>query len=308
MAEIQNITVDSINVVLYSYKSKDAIDTLKDLMNKRSKKVFVFVHWHDQNALNRSKMLEDLINSQDMCNGDYFPIHWDNNEGAVEYKDTRLRATFGGKYHMTITPGTKLAKDWDLKLISYVENKNIIISGNSKVILNKKNKFFVDKILSPVNDYTITNYIDRNFIFGNVVLMKNSLLGSWMFPGWLKYYGEEEVLSLQYFKNNVEVVAAPHDLVEINRYTTLEDFKYYVPFSKYHNYNEALKLFKEGENDIVGNIDKKIIHEFFQSVNFDFSSLSYLPFPHNDVSYKVSTTEYDKLGGRRFIKQVRKVE
>jgi hypothetical protein len=308
MAEIQNTTIDSINVVMYSYKSKEAIETLKDLINKRSKKVFIFVHWHDQNALDRSQLLVDLINSNDLCNGDYFHINWDNNEGAVEYKDLRLKATFGGKYHMTITPGTVLEKDWDLKLISYVEGKNIVVSGNKKINFDNSKRFFVNKTFTPISDYTVTNYIDRNFIFGNVVLMKNSMLGSYNFPGWLKYYGEEEILSLQYFRDKIQIVAAPDSLVKVTEYTTLEDFDYYVPFSKYHNYNKALKIFKEGNNSIVGKIDRQTVDSFCRAVGFDFTRLSYLPFPHNDVEYKVATTSYDKLGGRRFIKQINKVE
>jgi hypothetical protein len=81
-----------------------------------------------------------------------------------------------------------------------------------------------------------------------------------------------------------------------------------VPFSKYHNYNEAIRLFKDGNNSIVGQVDKEIIRKFCNAIGFDFATLSYLPFYHNDVAYKISTTEYDKLGGRRFIKQIKKVE
>lgn len=299
---------DSINVVMYSYKSKDAIETLKDLMNKRSMEVFIFVHWHDQNGLDRSKLLEDLINSQDACNGDYFPIHWDNNDGAVLYRDNRLKATVGGKYHMTITPGTKLEKNWDLNLINAVKDRRVIISGNKKIKLDNSKKFFVNKTFEPISDYTVTNYIDKNFIFGNVVMMKSSSLGNYLFPGWLKYYGDEEILSLQYFKDNIEIIAAPETILHTSTYSTLEDFNYYVPFSKYHNYNEALRIFKEGSNHIVGAVDKEVIKNFSNAINFDFSSLSYLPFPHNDVIYSVSTTSYDRLGGRRFIKPVNKVE
>lgn len=299
---------DSINVVMYSYKSKNAIDTLRDLMTKRSMKVFIFIHWHDQNALDRSKLLEDLVNSQDLCNGDYFPIHWDNNEGAVNYRNDRLKWTFGGKYHLTITPGTVLEKDWDIKLINAVKDKRIVISGNKKIKLDSSKRFLVNKTFENISDYTTTNYIDKNFIFGNVVMMKASNLGGYLFPGWLKYYGDEEVLSLQYFRDNIQIVAAPETILRTADYSTLEDFNYYVPFSKYHNYNKALQLFKDGENSIVGRIDKETIQRFYDSIGFDFSTLSYLPFPHNDVDYKVATTSYDKLGGRRFIKPVHKVE
>ena len=299
----------SINVVMYSYKSKDAIDTLIDLMKKRSNnKVFIFIHWHDQNALDRSKLLIDLVNSQEGCNGDYIHINWDNNEGAVNYKDVRLKATMGGTYHMTITPGTTLFQDWDTEFINYVKDKNVIISGNKTVKFDNSKLFYANKILSPISNYTVTNYIDRNLIFGNVVMMKNSKFGTYNFPGWLKYHGEEEALSLQYFADNIEIVAAPTEKVNISEYSTLNDFDYYVPFAKYHNYNQLIKLFKTGSNEITGTISKEKINQFFTKIDFDFSSLHYLPFFANDVFYTVSATEFDKLGGRRFIKEVKAVE
>ena len=299
---------DSINVVMYSYKTKDAIDTLSDLMKKVSNDVFIFIHWHDQNAVDRSKLLEDLVNSYENCNGDYFHINWDNNEGAVDYKDNRLKETVCGKYHMTIKPGTTLFQNWDTEFINYVKDKNVIISGNKKVSFDNSKIFYVNKKFNDVSDYTVTNYIDRNLIFGNVIMMKNSKLGEYNFPGWLKYHGEEEVLSLQYCKDNIEIVAAPTNLVSINEYSTLTDFNYYVPFSKYHNYNQVIKLFKTGANELIGDVGQDVVKKFSEKNNFDFSSLHWLPFYANDVFYKVSETSYDRLGGRRFIKQYKQVE
>lgn len=308
MTEKQNDSVDSINVVMYSYKSKDAIDTLKNLMEKWSGKIFLFIHWHDQNGVDRSKLLIDLVNKYDMCNGAYFPIHWDDIDGAVNYKDLRLKATFGGRYHLTITPGTMVEQDWDLKLINFVRDKNVIVSGNKQVSLKNKNIFFAEKHFLDINDFTLTNYIDRNFIFGNVIMMKKSLMGTYNFPGWLKYYGEEEALSLQYFCDNIQIFAAPENIVKINRYSTLDDFNYYVPFSKYHNYNELLRIFKDGENKIVGKIDLNKIKGFIDFHNFDFSNLKYLPFSTNDVDYRITDSSYDKINGNRFIKQIRRVD
>jgi hypothetical protein len=308
MSEKQNDSIDSINLVMYSYKSKDAIKTLENLMKTWSRKVFIFIHWHDQNGLDRSKLLVDLINSYDMCNGSYVPVHWDSLEGAVAYKDLRLKATFGGRYHLTITPGTVLEQNWDLKLINFVSGKNIIVSGNKKININNKDLFFVNKNYTDIENFTLTNYVDRNFIFGNVIMMKNNLLGNYNFPGWLKYYGEEEVLSLQYFKDDIKIYAAPENLVKINRYSTLEDFNYYVPFSKYHNYNEAIRLFKENKNNIVGAINPEIVQSFNKFHNFAFDNLKYLPFSTNDVAYSTNDSQYDKMNGIRFIKQIRKVD
>jgi hypothetical protein len=298
----------SINVVMYSYKSKNAIDTLADLMKKTSDNVFIFIHWHDQNAINRSKLLEDLVNTYKNCNGQYVHINWDNNEGAVNYKDIRLKSTVGGKYHMTITPGTKLFQNWDNEFINYVKDKNVIISGNKQVKFDNSKIFFVNKTFNDASDYTVTNYIDRNLIFGNVAMMKNSKLGDYNFPGWLKYYGEEEVLSLQYFTDNIQIVCAPTKLVNIDEYNTLTDFNHYVPFSKYHNYNQVIKLFKTGANERIGHYGQEKIDKFSKTHNFDFSSLHWLQFWGNDVAYTVSETSYDKLGGRRFIKQIKEVE
>jgi hypothetical protein len=298
----------SINVVMYSYKSKNAIDTLADLMKKTSDNVFIFIHWHDQNAINRSKLLEDLVNTYKNCNGQYVHINWDNNEGAVNYKDIRLKSTVGGKYHMTITPGTKLFQNWDNEFINYVKDKNVIISGNKQVKFDNSKIFFVNKTFNDASDYTVTNYIDRNLIFGNVVMMKNSKLGDYNFPGWLKYYGEEEVLSLQYFTDNIQIVCAPTKLVNIDEYNTLTDFNHYVPFSKYHNYNQVIKLFKTGANERIGHYGQEKIDKFSKTHNFDFSSLHWLQFWGNDVAYTVGETSYDKLGGRRFIKQIKEVE
>lgn len=308
--ERQNDTIDSINVVLYSYKGKDVIDTFKTLMQNASGKTFIFLHWHDQNGLDRSKLLIDLVNQYNFCNGAYVSVHWDSIEGAVAYKDLRLKATFGGRYHMTITPGTIMEKNWDLDLIQFLKNKNmnVIISGNKKIKITNKNKFFINKNFENNNSYTLTNFVDRNFIFGHVITMKNNSFGGYNFPGWLKYYGEEEILSLQYFKDNIDIFAAPENIVKINRYTTLEDFNYYITFSKYHNYNEALRLFKDGKNNFIDQVNHEILNNFNNFHNFNFSSLCYLPFATNDVEYKITDSRFDKNDGSRFIKQLRKVD
>jgi len=307
---VQNDSIDSINVVMYSYRDKDAIKTLENLMQKWSGKIFLFVHWHDQYGTTRNKMLEDLINSYDYCNGAYVKVAWDDMQGAVDYKDRRLKVTFGGRYHLSITPGTMVEQDWDLKLVDFVKSKNmnVIVSGSNKLKIDKDGPFFIKKELSEINDFTLTNFIDRNFIFGNVIKMKNSFLGDYNLPGWLKYYGEEEILSMQYFKDNIEIYAAPKDIVAVSKYTTIEDFNYYLTFSKYHNYNEALNLFKNGENNIVGKIDKEIINNFSKFHNFDFTSLSTLPFNGNDVAYQRSDSKFDQFNGSRFIKDIRKVD
>jgi len=298
----------SINVIIYSYKDKQTIKTIENLLKNSSGLYFIFVHWHDQNGIERSKLLNNLINNNENCNGAYVYRYWDDNDGAILYKHNRLMSIKGATYFLFINPGTMMQKNWDKNLIDFVDNKNIIVSGNKKIKLKNKNLFFVDKIYSESQNFTLTNYIDKNFTFGNVNLIKNNLLNKWAFPGWLKYYGEEEISSLHFFSKNIEIYATDETVVKINRYSTLDDFNYYVPFSKYHNYNQVIDLFKKGYNNFVSSIDLKIIQNFNNFHNFDFSNLCYLPFSTNDVNYKITDSEYDKMDGSRFIKKIQRMD
>jgi hypothetical protein len=297
----------SINVVLYGYKDKNVFNCIKTLLDNKSGKHFIFVHLQEQHPLDRSKQFADLINSYNGNNGAYVHIFWDLITGTIEPKDIRLKATVGGKYHLSMYSGVQLEKDWDDKLINFVDNNNAIVSGNKQIKIKNKNLFYIDKEYSDVSDFEITNFVDRNFIFGEVKLMKTSLLGTYMYPAYLKYYGEEETLSLQYFKDKIPVFAAPESIVKIDRYNTIEDFNVYVPFSLNHNYNEVISLFKNGKNKFV-NIDMDIVKEFNKFHNFNFDSLEYLPFPTNDVDYDMRSSGFDRLDGSRFVKQLKKID
>lgn len=303
-----NTATNSISIMVYSYKNKNVINTLEDMILKSSNNYELVIYWYDQNGLDRSKLLIDLLNSNKNCSGVYIPIHWDSISGPVVYKDIRLKSENNSKYFLNMSPGVIFAKDWDVSLIKFIENKKAVISGNNNIKILNSNLFFVKKENNISDNFTLTRYIDRNFIFGKTITMKESMLGDYNFPGWLKYYGEEEILSLQYFQDNIDIFSSPEDIIKVPTYTTLEDFNYYITFSKYHNYNEVISLFKNGYNNIINKIDKKIIKEFSDFHKFDFSSLSYLPFYTNDVLYESSSSKYDKIDGNRFLKPIRKVD
>lgn len=302
----QENTGDNIDVVIYSYKSKDVIDTLEQLILKSSKKYNFNIYWYDQNGLDRSKLLIDLVKDKSL-HGNYIPVHWDSINGAVIHKNNIFKNIKSTGYLLMINPGTIFKTNWDAELIEFIKDKKIIISGNNNIKITKNNLFFIKKNMIESKDFTLTNYIDRSFIFGKVSNFKNSFFGSYNFPSWLKYYGEEELLSLQYFKDKIEIFSCPNTVVQSSVYSTIEDFNYYITFSKYHNYNEVISLFKNGINNI-DQIDDDIITNFNDFHNFDFSSLSYLPFSTNDVEYESSKSKYDKIDGNRFLKPIRKVD
>lgn len=296
----------NISVLIYSYKSKNVIETLNNMLEKSSKEYNFFIYWYDQNGLDRSKLLIDLTKSN-QCHGTYISIHWDNIDGSVMYKEKGIRSIDNSEYCLIISPGVSFNKDWDKKLINFIKDKNIIISGNNKIKITKSNLFYIKKENETSDNFLLTRYIDRFFMFGKTNTMRDSRLGGYSFPIWLKYYGEEELLSLQYFKDSVDIFSCPENIIKSSKYTTLEDFNYYITFSKNHNYNQVLSLFKNGVNEIVGKIDTKIINDFCNFHSFDFSSLEYLPFYAEDVNYDRDKSKYDKIDGNRFLKPIRKV-
>ena len=116
-----------INVIMYSYKNKDAIQTLKSMLKNKSEGLSVYIHWHDQNGLDRSKLLIDLIKENKNCDGAYIYHNWDYFDGVIEYKNFRSRSKINAKYFMSIYPGITFNKDWDKKLIDFVSDKMLFL-------------------------------------------------------------------------------------------------------------------------------------------------------------------------------------
>ena len=103
--------------------------------------------------------------------------------------------------------------------------------------------------------------------------IKKSILDTINYPTYLKYNGEEEVLSLEFFTNNIDIYACPSSLyTKVGHDPILE---LYVPFSKNHNYNEALAILKNGQNLFTN------VHNRPRSKE-DFNKF------HNDIFYKKS--------------------
>lgn len=294
----------AINVVLYSYRDKDALRTIDNLLSNTSNKSYLNIRWYDQNGLEKSKPFYNLIKNK-VCNGSYNYIFWDDMHGPVWYRDSAIQSLIREEYLLLIYPGISFSKNWDIELINFIKNKDIIISGNKDIILNIENNFFIDKKYSNIKNFKLNNFIDRRFIFGATKHIKRSKIDNMIMPRWLKYYGDEEILSLQYFKNNIGVFACPSNIYTIEKPSTIEDFNYYVTFSKYHNYNLVLDVFKNNKNTLF---NQNIVKNFINFHNVDFTKLHYLPFNTNDVEYNYENTSYDRIDGSKFITKIKRVD
>jgi hypothetical protein len=285
--------MNNIDVLIYSYKAKNIKDTLNSLFKNVSNNSIINVLLIDQNPIDREKSLKELFNLQ------YHHIFWDNISGPCFHKSKLIKSA-KSDYLMILGESTTLCKNWDLKFIEFIKNKNIILSGNKKTKISNKNIFYIKKEYENSTNFELTNFIDRDFIFG-----KTDLIKSIEYPYYLKFNGEEELLSLQFFINKIDIFSVPKDQLSYEKNQPI--LNTYVPFSLNHNYNEVINLFKYNKNnyfDLKNNID---ILNFNNFHNFDFSSLEPLPFSTNDVSYDPDNLHFNKVDARRFVARTKAI-
>lgn len=295
-----------IHIIIYSYKSKNIILNIKNILNNASGKYSIFINLNDQHQFDRSDQFSQLFENYDkLYSGVYSHIFWDHFLSPIKIINDKILNS-KSKYVLILSDLTVLNKNWDVDFINFIDNKNIIISGNGIPVFSNKNIFYVNHETQNYFDFYKTQYISKNLIFGLRETFHKSMINGYILPHYLKYYGFEEVFSLQLFFKNIDIYSAPSDLCSINTYNQLEDFFIYVPFSKSHNYNEVIDLFKNGNNKYY-NIDINKIKHFCIFHGFRFDLLSYLPYPKNDVSYSTQDSKFDKIGGRRFLDNIKQI-
>lgn len=279
--------MNDIVVLIYSYKGKNLKDVVDKVFENSSGKRKIKVIVHDQHPLNRI----NLFSNPD-CS--YYHIFWDFIYSPCISKNSFIKTSLS-KYSLILGDTVIVPKNWDEDLINIAQEKNCVISGYGKTILGLKNLFFLNKQKDYSNEFSITQYIDRDFIFS-----QTSFLSEIKYPTYLKYYGEEEALSIKFFTKGIDIYSAPTGYYEKTSESIIEQA--YVPFSLNHNYNEALSLLKNGVNSFE-NINKlqRSVEEFGLFHNNIFQSLNNLPFHTNDVEYDPQDLSFNKVDARRYL-------
>lgn len=284
---MNNIDID---VFIYSYKGKNLLDVVKNINKTSSSKIRITVL--DQHPLDRSDIFK-------IDNVIYKHIIWDMQSKPNKYKGNFIKRT-NSTYVLVISDDVILENGWDKKFINFIKD-NVIISGSGSVRLYSKNLFYLDKEIFPTNDFTITNYINRDFIFA-----KSSTLKLLDYPFYIKFNGEEEAISLIAYSSGIEVYSAPSELYK--KYNNTKIIDMYVPFSLNHNYNEVVSLLLTGKNKFqtLKNIDSISNFENFHGIKFK-EAINPLPFIDNDVEYDQYASHFGRMGGKKFVEKVTKV-
>lgn len=268
----------TIGICIYSYQSKKLLDTIKEIQEKSSKKNMLYFYIIDQNNLDRTRNFDEPDTYKSIS---YNYVKWDSIKSPIEYKQQAMNI-LNKTYYMQVGDDLNLVQNWDEYAIDFIsKNPNSILTGNSTVLLNNKNYFYIQANRTPSNSYNEINYIDRNFLFGRTEDFKKI-----SYPKYLKYNGEEEAISIELLNQGIAIYNFPDECLSI-RPSNME--KEYVPFSLNHNYNKFVDLYKE-----------EVKRHFNLEIDF-------LPFEDNDVAYDPSQSQTDKIGGLRYINKVKEL-
>lgn len=269
-----------IDIVIYSYKNKNLKKVVDSVLNNTRSEFTLTVF--DQNPIDRSSVFADSRIS-------YRHIIWDIIHSPCEYKAHTIYNDLTSRYTLLMSDDVVLSDGWDEECIGLVESGHRVLSGNGKASLYFKNKNFIGLSYDPSDEVTMSNYIDRNFIFTKLETWENI-----SYPHFLKYNGEQEVLSINFLKAGVDIYSLPSQTYSRLGHNTIETL--YVPFSINHNYNDAVEIIKSTDG-------KKLFSRF----GLDVSELKPLQYPKNDVLYNPYELRFQNLDARKFISQVKAI-
>lgn len=278
-----------IDALVYSYKNKNLKLVVDALLNNTKSDIYINVF--DQNPIDRTSLFKDQ-------RIDYEYIFWDKIYSPSEKKgDTINRST--ADYILEISDDCLLSDGWDIEMIKLVESKNCVVSGNSNIKLVKNGPFFFSTTEETSGQSILTNYIDKDFTF-----TKNKIWKSIQYPYFLKYNGEAELLSLNFFRAGYDIYSAP-----VQTYTNLnlKTFdRLYVPFSKDHNYNMVVDIINDESIDETNNTPRTK-KDFFRFHGIDDFKIKRLPYSTNDVQYDPYGLKFQDIDARKFISKTKSI-
>lgn len=288
MKQVNNPTIE---IILYSYKAKN-LDLVVESVINNTKNNFV-LNIIDKSHINKSKTYKDIEN----INYTFIPWFY---IASGSFDKQRVINDTNAKYLAIITDDTILKDEWDLDVINFINDQEIVLSGHGKNTLMQKNKFFFEIKTEELEDYSLSQIIDRNFIFTrSEILKKNQPRVE------LKYRGEQESLAMMLFGSGIDIYSTPTSIYEDLALDTMETT--FTQFSIEHNYNMFINIVKG-----PGFVDnpKRSIKEYFDFHNLDRDNLYRLPYNPNDVAYESRGfgSSRDKDAGRdRLIAPINKI-
>lgn len=274
-------TKNSLSIIVYSYKGKFLKKVLDEINNNTVNDFSVLVI--DQHPLIRHNILPESDRFF------YRHIFWDFIQSPCLYKHHELNSV-NSEYVAIISDDILVSHGWDQRLIDFLGERNAVVSGTGQKTVVQVDKFFLGTQHFPSEGFNLTQYVDRNFMFGR----RESFIKAG-YPTEVKYHGEEELLSLRLFKSGIDIWSAPDNIYTDQRLRPIDNL--YVPYSKTHNYNQAIDQIRNSLDD-MDNV--RTTRQFLEFHRLDINNLKKLPFPYQDVEYDPNDLAFQQVDARKF--------
>lgn len=281
------IMATNITAIIYSYKNKNLLKVVRNLIDTTRSDISIYVY--DQHQLDR----EQLFAFEEV---EYNHVFWDYQDTPIQYKSEIISGS-KSPYFLILSDDCMLKDGWDQETIGFLQNKKAVVSGHGAIKVLHKDRYFLGKESLDSQDFSISHFVDRNFIFGT-----REYMNSFPYPDHLKYYGEEEHFSISFWRAAVDVYSGPSDLYEDLNQRTIENR--YVPYSREHNYDKAISLMGETMDE---NRFYRTAASWLQYHNLDINKIKPLPYQNNDVPYNPNRLMFQDIDARKFISNTKAV-
>jgi hypothetical protein len=270
-----------IKALVFSYQNKNLKRVVDQLIQNTKNEIFVLIF--DKHTIDRSS----IFNSPNYKNRvEYTHIFWDEIIGPAEYKANMINNN-NSEYFLYCSDDVLVSKDWDETLINLLKDQDAVISGKGQLSLSKKDLFFFEQVRTESLDFTLSNFIDRNFIFGKSDNLKQ------VYPKEVKYHGDEEILSLNLYNKKIKIISGPSNLYEDLRVRSIDNS--YTTFSIEHGYNIAIEKYLTADP------------EFLKFHGIRPEDLNKLPYNTDDVSYHPYQLSFQDMDSRKFLLPIKEI-
>lgn len=270
--------ISQIQIILFSYRNKNLKEIIDNLYSTSTLKSFSICIF-DQNNYHRIDSFKEYPNLE------YRYSPWDYIHSPCKFKNEILSST-ESEFSLIISDDVAFLPGWDVSLLNFTKDKDVVVSGNTLAKLSYKDAYTIEKEQSKHNEFMLSQFIDRNLIFGRTKTLRKV-----DYPVNVKYFGEEELLSIALMNAGVDIYSAPRSLYEDLHNRIIE--KSYTTFSKYHGYNDLSRV-----------INLESSSKFLSFHGLQKGYLRAIPDLLNDVSYSPNEKNEFIIGGKKFVQDI----
>lgn len=276
-----------IEVILYSYRNKNLRSVVDALVENTHDELLI--HVYDQNTIDRSEKFTDV---------DYNHIFWDRISSPCQLKGSLIHQAIAS-HILIMSDDVLLSRDWDVLVKDFISDRDILVSGAGVVGIKKVDSFSIAPVFGNLDSFSLSQYAVRDFMFASTTVWNK-----FNYPDNVKYNGEQELISLNAFRSEIDIYSAPSSLYKDLCNRTIENL--YVPFSRDHGYNEAVdSLMIDDEEQYFLYLRYNL--EFLKFHGLEEGSIKRLPYENNDVAYIPENLAFQDVDARKFISNTKAI-